>query len=272
MPAAAPEMPPAAPAEVEKVAATSGTLADVSTESVLQERKVIYDANMNLVVEDTEQTASEIESLAAEVGGYIANMNAYQGGEEAVIYDITMRVPAERFDEVRARLREMAIQVTNEGLNTNDVTDEYYDLDARLRTLRATEEELVALLKETRERGGSVEDIMAIYRQLSEIQAQIESLQGRLNRLEKLVALSTIQIHLQPDILTQPISSRWRPLETLHNSVQTLVRALQGLVNVFIYIIVVVVPVLLVLFIPVALVLLLVRWAVRRRRRTAKAE
>jgi hypothetical protein len=245
---------------------SSATGLNANTDQLLQDRKVIYNADLTLIVSDTESAAKAVEDLVAAADGYVANMNAYRGGEDLMFYNITLRVPAEQFDAVRTSLRDMAIRVDHESVNTDDITDQYYDLDARLRTLQATETELLALLKETRERGGAVEDIMSIYRELTNIQSQIESLQGQLNRFDKLVAFSTISIDLRSDELNKPISTSWRPLEILYNSFRTLVSALQGLVNVLIYLIVVVLPILIILAIPVVLLFVVVRWFVRRRK------
>ena len=266
------EMPAAAPAreksvEVERESGESSSAGlNADTDQLLQDRKVIYNADLTLIVSDTEAAARDVEDLVASADGYVANMNAYRGGEDLMFYSITLRVPAEQFDTVRSALREMAIRVDHESVNTDDITDQYYDLDARLRTLQATETELLALLKETRERGGEVEDIMSIYRELTNIQSQIESLQGQLNRFDKLVAFSTISVDLRSDELTKPISSSWRPLGILHSSFRTLVSALQGLANVLIYLVVVVLPILLLLALPVVLLFVVVRWFIRRRK------
>ncbi len=270
-PAAAPPMDVSIQAESEYMQASEES-ANTSIEKISEDRKIIYNANMMLVVSDPTVAANDVEALVNSLGGYVANMNAYRGSEDLMFYNITLRVPSDQFDAVRTSLRDMAIRVDHEGVNTDDVTDQYYDLDARLRTLEATQTELLALLEETRERGGKVEDIMSIYRELTNITSQIESLQGQLNRLDKLVAFSTISVDLQSDVLNKPISSSWRPFEVLYNSFRTLVSALQGLVNVLIYLVVVVLPVLILLAIPVALLFVVVRWIVRRRKAKAGSE
>lgn len=244
-----------------------GQVATTTTTDLLQEeRKVIYNASLTLVVKDPEEAAKQVEDLVAATGGYIANMNAYRNSDGLLFYNITLRVPVSGFNSIRDALRNLAVRVENDSINTDDVTDQYYDLEARLRTLRATEEELLSLLKETRERGGKVEDIMTIYRELTNIQSQIESLQGQLNRLDKLTALSTITVELRPDELTKPIKTSWRPLETLRNSFRILINVLQGLVDVLIYLIVVAVPTLIILAIPILIVLFILRWFIRKLR------
>lgn len=255
---------PAQPPEFKAVGAETG---GVSDQQLQETRKVIYNAGMVLVVRDTEATARQVAELATSLGGYVADMNGYRGSDNILRYTITLRVPAEQFEAARAALRGLAVRVENETLNTNDVTDQYYDLEARLRVLRATENELLDLLRETRERGGKVEDIMAIYRELTSVQGQIESLQGQLNRLEKLVALSTITVELRPYELVVPVTTEeWTPLQTVRESFGTLVQVLRGLADLLIRLVIIVVPVLLILAVPVILVLLVLRAVIRRRK------
>jgi len=115
--------------------------------------------------------------------------------------------------------------------------------------------------------GGSVEDVMAVYDRLMQLRADIESLQGQLNRLEKLVAFSTISLHLEPSVLSKPIEgSGWHPLETIRSSLDTLVDVLAGLATLFIQFVIVVLPVLVILAIPFALLIWIInRWQKRRR-------
>lgn len=240
---------------------------ETPTEALLSDRKIIYNANIFLIVEDTEQTAQDIETMASSMGGYVASMNGYRQGDR-MLYDITIRIPAGQFDSSLAALRNLAVRVENENISTNDVTDQYYDIDARLDTLKATEKELTQLLKETRERGGKVEDIMKIYDRLIQIRSEIESLQGQLNRLDKLTAYSTIDIHLEPSILNQPIETKgWNPAETAKKSLQALISILTGLVNFLIALVIVVVPVAIIILLPLALVVWLIRrWQKRRKK------
>ena len=260
---------PAPPPTGDQTSTAGGAAANVPDQQVLDARMIVYNGNMTLIVKDTDATDRKIEALAKSLDGYVANANSFRDQDGIMIYNVTMRVPAAKFDAARAALRGLAVRVDNESVTTDDVTDQYYDLDAHLKTLKATEQQLLDLLKETRDRGGKVEDIMAIYRELVSVQSEIESLQGQLNRLDKTVALSTLTLNIQPDSLTTPLSSGWRPLETLKNSFGALISVLRGLVDLFIYLIVVVLPVLLLLAIPVVVVVLVFRWLVRRLRKSA---
>ncbi len=244
----------------------SPATATSSTEALLDDRKIIYQGNMFLVVDDTEQAAKDIQTMAENMGGYVAQMNGYRQNDR-MVYDLTIRIPAEKFEAFREALRNLAVRVENERIRTEDVTDQYFDLEARIKTLKETEAELRELLRKTEERGGDVEDIMNIYDKLTDIRSQIESLQGQLNRLDKLVAFSTLDIHLEPHILTEPIEPEggWYPGETIRKSIDTLVNILATLATWLIEFVIVVVPILIILSLPPLFLLWLIRrWQKRR--------
>ncbi len=248
------DSPVAKVVEQAPAAAPAATEAHPSSEQMVDARKIVYNADMTLIVEDPEQAAQEISKMAVEMGGYVASMNGHRR-DDSMVYDVTIRIPAQKFETSQETLRQLAVRVESEQVSTDDVTDRYYDIDARLRTLKATEEELTELLKETRRRGGKVEDIMKIYDRLIQVRSEIESLQGQLNRLDKLVAFSTLNIHLQPSILSEPIENAgWHPAEIARGSAKRLVKILTGLASFLIEFVIVIVPVLLVLLVPLALI------------------
>jgi hypothetical protein len=186
-----------------------------------------------------------------------------QRSESLMQYDITLRVPAERLDEALAGLRKLAVRVDREQLSTEDVTDRFVDLSAQVRNLQATETELRGLLAESRERGRKVDDVMAIYRELTSIRGQLEQIQGQINALEKLAALSTVRLRVRPDSVAAPIvrGDEWRPVETVRTSLRTLVKLIQNLADVAIVVVIVIVPVVL----PLVLLILLAKRLRKRR-------
>ncbi len=193
-----------------------------------QGRMLIRNVSLSLVVADVDSAGSRVERLIAARGGFVSSSNLEdRGGFPWRSY--TLRVPSDRLDATLADLRALAVKVTGESQNVQDVTDQAVDVQARLRTLRATEEELIGLLKDARSRGQKAEDVMAIYRELTGIRTQIEQYQGQLQSLQNLSALSTISLSLAPDAATGPIQPQgWRPGETVKNSLRQLVAALRG--------------------------------------------
>ena len=262
----------AAPAAAPKpVVATVVVERESTTEAVLDvaqtERMIILTGNLALVVTDTPAALERIKKIAADLGGFVVNSNVYDDGE-LVRGNINIRVPADKFNTALEQCKAVAQRVRNESTNGEDVTEEYTDLSARLRNLEATETELLELLATVRQRTGKAEDILAVYRELTTIRGQIEQLKGRMQYLERMTAMSTIQIELIPATSTRPIAEPgWRPADTLRESFRALIDALQFIVDLLIRLVVVVLPILIIIAIPIVALILLIRWLVRRGKR-----
>ncbi len=209
-------------------------------------RKLIRTVDLELRVDDSDAAAESIRRLTEEAGGYVSEINAYRV-EGLLHYSISIRVPVDGLDAVVARLKSLAAEVEREHLRTEDVTEQFVDLEARLRTLQLTEGELQALLAEARSRGSKADDIMTIYGYLTEIRTNIERLQGQLNALANLAAYSTVNLELAPTEAAQPLTGdTWRPSETVRGSLRTLVGAFKGLIDLTIFLVIVVAPICLV--------------------------
>jgi len=231
------------------------------------ERMIIRTADLSLVVTDAEQAMQAITDLANDAGGYVADSSAWREKEQ-LRARMTVRIPAAGLDGALAAIKALAVRVDRESISGKDVTEEYTDLNAQLVNLEATEKELRALLSEVREKTHNAEDILQVYRELSNVRGEIERTKGRMQYLSKLTALATLNIELIPDALSQPIvEPGWRPLETLKSAGRALVNTLKGLVNALIWLVVYVLPILIIIAIPIVLVILLIRWLVRRRKK-----
>jgi hypothetical protein len=239
-------------------------------------RQIIARATIDLVVSDTQKTVDAITSLMNESGGYVGNANLYKTsyGENSSLLagSLSLRVPADRLEETMAKLEGLAVSINGKTINREDVTDQYSDIDAQLRNLTATEDELRELLAEVRAKpNASADEIMAVYNRIAEIRGQIEQLQGRKNVLDNMIALSTIDVNLTPDAMTRPVVEEgWRPLVVTRDATRSLVFTLQGLATLAIWVVVYLLPILLILLIPLVILI----WLARRflaSRRQAKA-
>ena len=230
------------------------------------DRKIIYNVSLHLIVADTDAAFGEVQRLAGEMGGFVAESNMWRTDEHRQA-TITVRVPAEGLDDALDRFRALALDVENERVDSQDVTEEFVDLDARLTNERRTEAELLELL-ETRSETGKTQDILEVHRELSNVRAQIESIQGRMRYLENLSDMATVQITLTPDALMQPIDvGGWRPQGTARDAVRMLLRTLQFFADLGIVFGLYILPVLVVVAIPVTVIVLVIRALVRRARR-----
>jgi hypothetical protein len=230
-------------------------------------RVIIYTGNISLVVKDTREAMTAITHLTTEQGGYVSASNVYQSGD-VPRGSITIRVPAERYLDTLEKLRGLALRVEAENSGTEDVSEEFTDLQARKANLEVTEKALQQLLEE-RQRVGSTSDILEVYRELTGVRGQIEEIEGRLRYLANKAALSTITIDLIPDVLYQPVSvAGWEPQGVAKEALQSLVVALQGLANLTIWLVIFLLPLLIIFLIPVVVVIWIIRaWWKRHQAR-----
>jgi hypothetical protein len=235
------------------------------------ERKIIYTVGLHLIVKDTDEALSEIQRLTQELGGFVSESNMYRDGEYRR-GSVTVRIPAGDLDDALDRLRALALDVERENIDSQDVTEEYVDLEARLVNERRTEEELQELL-ETRSEIGKTEDILEVHRELSVVRQEIERIQGRMRYLDNLSDMATVRIELTPDVLMQPIDvGGWRPQGTARDAIRLLLRTLQFFADALIVFGLLILPVLLVIAIPIAILVLIIRALVRRAKRRKRAK
>ncbi|MGH2543866.1 MAG: DUF4349 domain-containing protein [Ardenticatenaceae bacterium] len=210
------------------------------------DRRIIYTASLQLRVDDPRAIALSLQALAQRYGGYVSGANVFQIDENSSRATVQIRVQAEQFDEALVEIRSLATEELNATIDSEDVTEEYVDLEARIENLERTETELQALLTEAREQGGKTEDILAIYRELTGVRAEIESFQGRLNVLRDAVQLATINVELvPPETHVELLDERWSALRTVRQAARTLTEALQALTDLSIYFLIAVAPILL---------------------------
>jgi hypothetical protein len=253
MPAPAPEVPverpPAAPAAdfVEE----KGYPGNDASGEIDTERKIVKTGNMSLEVEEIGQAMDEVASIADELDGYVVSSQRYEREKNISGY-VTIRVPAEKFDEAFARLRQMAISVPYESTEARDVTEEYVDLEARLHNLEATEAQYLALLKEAE----TVEEMLQVQQALSNVRGEIEQIEGRMKYLERTSDMSLIGVSLEE---VRGLAEPWSASAAFKSAVRGLTALGRGVATGFIWL-----GVFCWIWIPI-----LVIWLRRRRKRAA---
>ncbi|MFH1383198.1 MAG: DUF4349 domain-containing protein [Chloroflexota bacterium] len=156
------------------------------------ERMIVRTAQMSMVVEDITTTIDRITQLAESYKGYVVSSNSWRDGER-LHGTISIRIPAGDFGNVMAALASLAVEVTSQSTSSQDVTEEYVDLTAKLNNLEATEQQLLRIM----EKAETVEDILKVQSQLSSTRAQIEQTKARMQYLEKTSSASLIQVNLE---------------------------------------------------------------------------
>ena len=257
-------------ASEDAIAQEGGDLSGDATSAMLN-RRLIARATLDIVVQETDAAVTAIQQIITEQGGFVSNSNFY--GDATIPADhygsMTLRVPAENLDATLDAMAALALRVRTRSINREDITDQYTDTEAQLRTLRATEEELFAMLEEVRERPNATpDDILAVHTRLMEVRGQIEQVQGRKNMYDNLVGLSTIEVSVMPDSSSAPVVEEgWRPGAVLRDASRALVNTMRYLGDFLIWLVIYALPVLLLIALPFVLLFLFLRWLVKRVRR-----
>lgn len=235
-----------------------------------QERLVIENADLTLVVKDPEARMEEINDLAKELGGYVVSSNLYQDtstGKEVPQANIVIRVPSEKLDEALAKIKEGAVDVPHENRSGQDVTSQYVDLQAQLKAKEAAEKKLLEIL----DQATRAEDVLDIYLQVQSVQTEIEQLKGQIKYLEESAALSAISVQLVAEESTQPIEiGPWKPEGAAKAAIQDLIFFFQNFVDFLIRFVLFALPALILIGIPVFLLFLAGRALIRRSRKSNK--
>lgn len=178
--------------EADEVVSMDAKLASTSNDQTtisLTERKLIKNGDLSFETSDVNQMKVKVEALCKELNGYISNESQNNYGER-LQYNQVIRVPNDKFDLLLVKLEEEAVTVENKNIHTQDVTEEFIDVEARLKTKKELEARYREILKQAK----TVQDIISIEGQLSTVRSEIESMEGRLTYLKNQVAFSTLSV------------------------------------------------------------------------------
>ena len=217
-----------------------------------QTRMVIKNASLSIVVEDPGATMDAISTLASDLGGFVVASNLYRiqldGGLEVPQANITIRVPAEKLDQALEEIKSGAGQILNENISGQDVTQDYTDLESRLRNLENAEQQLTEIMEEAYK----TEDVLSVYNRLVDVQEQIELIKGQMQYYEQSAALSAISVDIQANEAVQPLKiGNWQPVGVAKQAIQALINTFKVIANIVIYLVLLIIPVVLILYFPV---------------------
>jgi hypothetical protein len=161
---------------------------------VTVERKLIKNGSMEFEVSNVEETKKSITQLTADFAGYVSsdNQNNYSGTPR---YEQTVRIPADKLDDFISKIEGLARNVDSKNISIQDVTEQFIDVETRLKTKKELEARYLELLKQAK----TVKDLIEVETQLANVRGEIESMEGRLKYLTNQVAFSTITLsYYQP--------------------------------------------------------------------------
>jgi hypothetical protein len=222
----------------------------------LAERKIVKTGEITLEVPAVGTAVGELRAIALSLDGYVSDSRT--GGEHDAA-TVTLRVPANRFNEALDRLHGMDGEVRVEATKDEDVTSSVVDLEARIRNLQASEEQYRVLVG----RAEKIDDVLAVQSRLDQVRGEIEQLSAQLKQLNGLAALSTITVALVPaSTPVQDAAAAWDPGATFGTAVAALVSAGQSIADFAIW--------LLIVGLPILLVVAIILWLAMRLRPVAR--
>ena len=238
--------PQDAPGESTDLSAGLSTVpaARVASTAAQAQRMIVRTADVRITVADTARAVDAVTSSAEAAGGYVATSNIWREGE-LLRAKLTVRVPADKLTSTLASIRNLAKRVENETIASDDVSQEYVDLESQVRNLEATEAELRELLKVARVNSRKATEVLEVHQQLTMIRGQIEQSRGRMRYLSQVASMAAVALEIMPDALAKPVvEPGWQPVVVVRDASRALVVFLQKVVTTAIWFFIYVVPIL----------------------------
>ena len=215
--------------------AASQTNALPDTSAQILDRMVIRTAQLTVEVQDMEQALAQARAIASRNGGFVSASTTRVekvNDQDRTVADLTLQVRSQSADAALSDLRALG-KVTTESSGSQDVTEEYVDLDSNLRNLQASEAAILKLM----ERATQIQDVLSLQRELTNVRGQIERIQGRKTYLERRTDMATITLSLRlpPVAGSQPtVGGAWDPLAVALRGWQASLAVLRGVAEVLI--------------------------------------
>ncbi|MGM9452098.1 DUF4349 domain-containing protein [Legionella bozemanae] len=199
---------------------------------------IIRNANISLQVDNINSAMEKISQLAENSGGYVVSSNLMQDNNDAnnTTANISIRVPAQGLNNALTALKSLATQVTQESVTGEDITQQFVDLQSQLNNLQTAKEQLAKIMAKAKETA----DVLSVFKQLSDVQGQIDVIQGQIKYYKESVAYSLININLNMNPIIQTEQQKqWKITEAFIDSYHALVDQLRsvtyGLIEFFVY-------------------------------------
>ena len=236
----------------------------VSIQAAL-DRKIIRDAKLTIEVASTTEAQQRVTSIAETLGGFVVTSEAKQRQDveparRTLDIKLVIRVPSAQFNSALEQIEKLASNLPERNVTGQDVTEEFIDLEARIKTQRALELQFLDIMKQA----NKVEDALEVQRQIADVRTEIEKLEGRRRFLESKSTLSTITVNIQTP--TPIVVSASGFGHTVREALSDSIDLATGIVLFFIRFAIVVTPVLVMVILPASLVALYFKRRAKRIR------
>lgn len=232
------------------------------------DRKIIRNADVTMEVDSTTDAQHRVTSIAEANGGFVVTSEAKQRehsdpSKRTLDIKLVVRIPSEKFGPALDQIKQLAGNLPAENVTGQDVTEDFIDLEARIKTQKALEYQFLEIMKQA----DSVSEALEVQRQIADVRTDIEKLEGRKRFLENRSSLSTITVNIQtPKVISVSPTGFGR---SLRDAVSDSLELAAGMFVFFLRTVIVMIPVVVFVILPVGLV---VRYAIRRGGRTRVAQ
>jgi len=161
-------------------------------QSSVRARMVIKTAEVRIEIQKYEETLSRIQQITSKYGGYVVTTRVQADETDKKNGTVVIRIPSERFQSALKEIHNLARKVEVEDIRGNDITEEYYDLEARLENKRKAEKRYQDILEEAK----TAKEILEIEKALTDVREEIDRFTARKRYLNDQVAMSTIEIYM----------------------------------------------------------------------------
>ena len=196
--------------------------------SVIGRRQILI-ATLDIETDDVSRRFEDVGNIAAQHGGFVAS-STFGNRTETASGSLTIRVPAENYQRAIVDLRKLG-EVKGVDQGGSDVTEEFTDLESRLRGLRAVEAQYLEFLS----RAGTIDEVLNVQDRVNGVRVEIEQVQGRTNLLSNQTDFATITVHLVPPIVAldeTSTSGGTSPFEAMVNGWEASLAVLTGMATV----------------------------------------
>ena len=220
-----------------------------------KDKNIIKEGNLKMLAEDIDNTVKEIDIIASKYQA--ESQNTYDRGKgKNRSVNIVYKVRVFDFEKFFSELKDMDVEFDSSSSGITDVTNEVMDLQARLKTYRNTETQLLEIQRSAK----TVADTMSVYKELTNIRYEIERIESQLKNYSDKTDYSTVSISIVQNNAGAMIEDdKWKPLGVLKNALRALVAVLKSLGSLLIWLVVFGIPTVVIVFV--------VRYIVKKRKK-----
>jgi len=230
-------------------------LSESAPNANIKDRLVIKNSYLSLQVSKVAVVQKQVIKKAEELGGYMVN-SSIENPSDVASATVTVRIPSKQLENALQYYRSLSIKVISENLQGDDVTDQYVDFAAQLKTYEKTK----AIFEQMLDKATNIQDILEVQREIINVQSSIDSIKGQMDYLKKNAEMAKITLYLSTDELALPYAptDTWRPSVIFKQAVRSLVGTVRRIGSLAIWI-----GVYAIIWVPILLIVLYIR---RKRR------